>query len=490
VPSVLSSVNDATPPRWRRLLVEPRRPSVIAGHKNAPWFVVATVCVGAFMGQLDASIVALAFPRLQHDFHASLGAVTWVGLSYLLVLVATVAAMGRLSDMFGRKLLYTYGFAVFIVGSALCGLAPSLLTLDGFRVLQAMGAAMLQANSVAIIYLAVPRRSLGRAIGIQGAAQAVGLALGPAVGGLLLAAGGWRLLFLINVPFGLIGIVAGLLLIPRSRDLVGRVRFDWIGLLLFMPAVVALMGALSLGKDVGWTSVALIGAVVGGSLLATLFVRRERRTPAPMLDTRLFRSVSFSSGVASGLLSYLVMFGVLLVTPFFLERALDVGSGRTGLELAVMPLFLGLVAPFAGRLADRVGARPLTVSGMLLVAVALTILALTHPGQVMVVTVLALVGVGLGLFTPSNNASIMSSVPRRESGVASGVLNMTRGMGTALGLALTGLVYGLVSSPGQGLRLSMAFLATVSVASVLVTALRGGRGDARTPAGGASGLAS
>jgi EmrB/QacA subfamily drug resistance transporter len=482
---VLSDVqprNGAVPPWWRRLLVETPRPSSIRANKNAPWFVVATVCVGAFMGQLDASIVALAFPTLQHDFHASLGAVTWVGLSYLLVLVASVAAMGRLADMVGRKLLYTYGFAVFIVGSALCGLAPSLLALDGFRVLQAIGAAMLQANSVAIIYLAVPRRSLGRAIGIQGAAQAVGLALGPAVGGLLLAAGGWRLLFLVNVPFGLVGMIAGLLLIPRSRDLAARVQFDWLGLLLFVPAVGAFMGALSLGKDVGWTSMALIGSLLIASLLAAGFVLRERRTPAPMLDTRLFHSVSFSAGVVSGLLSYLVMFGVLLVTPFFLERALHIGSGRTGLELAVMPVFLGLVAPFAGRLADKVGARPLTVTGMLIVAGTLGILALSRPGQGMLVAGLALVGIGLGLFIPSNNAAIMSSAPRQESGVASGVLNMTRGMGTALGLALTGLVYGLVSSPGLGLRFSMAFLAMVAAAAVLVTALRGGRGDASTPA--------
>ena len=392
--------------------METRRPAAIATHRNAPWFVVATVCVGAFMGQLDASIVALAFPALRHDFHASLGAVTWVGLSYLLVLVATVAAMGRLADMVGRKLLYTYGFAVFIIGSALCGLAPSLPALDGFRVLQAVGAAMLQANSVAIIYLAVPRRSLGRAIGIQGAAQAIGLALGPAVGGLLLAAGGWRLLFLINVPFGLIGMVAGLLLIPRSRDLAGRVRFDWPGLMLFVPAVVALLGAVSLGNDFGWTSAALVGAVLAGSLLAAGFVLRERRTPAPMLDTRLFRSIPFSAGVASGLLSYLVMFGVLLVVPFFLEGALDVGSGRTGLELAVMPVFLGLVAPFAGRLADRLGARPLTMTGMVIVAVTLSVLAVSRPGQVMLVVGLALVGIGLGLFTPSNNAAIMSSAPK------------------------------------------------------------------------------
>jgi EmrB/QacA subfamily drug resistance transporter len=460
---------------WRRLLTENPRPSAVRAHRYAPWFAVATVCVGAFMGQLDASIVALAFPTLQRDFHASLGAVTWVGLAYLLVLVATVTAMGRLSDMFGRKLLYVYGFAVFIIGSALCGLAPDLAALDGFRVLQAVGAAMLQANSVAIIALAVPRRSLGRAIGIQGAAQAVGLALGPAVGGLLLAAGGWRLLFLVNVPFGVVGMVAGLFLIPRSRELAGRVRFDWPGLLLFVPAVIAVLAAISLGNTAGWTSTVILGSLAVGVALAAGFVRRERQTETPLLDTRLFRDISFSAGIASGLMSYLVMFGVLLVVPFFLERALGLGSGHTGLELAIMPVTLGLVAPFAGRLTDRVGARPLTVVGMLVVALTLIALALTRPGQPALIAALAVIGAGLGLFTPSNNAAIMASAPRSESGVASGVLNMTRGMGTALGLALTGMVYGLVAAPEQGLRVSMAFLAAVATAAVAVTAVRGGR---------------
>jgi MFS family permease len=458
-------VNNVAHVGWRRLLVEVRRPTAIAGHRNAPWFVVATVCVGAFMGQLDASIVALAFPTLQHDFRASLGAVTWVGLSYLLTLVATVTAVGRLADMVGRKLLYVYGFGVFIAGSALCSLAPSLGALEGFRVLQAVGAAMLQANSVAIIYLAVPHTSLGRSIGIQGAAQAVGLALGPAV--------------------GIVGMVAGLLFIPRSRNLAARVRFDWLGLTLLVPAVVLLVGAVSLGNDLGWTSAGLLGALTAGSLLAAGFIVRERKAPAPMLDTTLFRSIPFSAGVASGLLSYLVMFGVLLVVPFFLERAIGVGTGRTGLELALMPVFLGLTAPIAGRMADKVGARPLTVLGMVIIAATLCVLAVSRPGQAMLVVGLAFVGVGLGLFTPPNNAAIMSSAPRNMSGVASGVLNMTRGMGTSLGLALTGLVYGLAATPGQGLRSSITFLAAVAAVAVLLAASRGRRlpgGDKPAPA--------
>jgi MFS family permease len=165
---------------WHRLLVEPRRLRSVRDRPNAHWYAVAAVCVGALMGQLDASIVTVALPTLQRSLHASVGSVTWVGLSYLVVLVATVMAVGRFADMRGRKLLYVYGFVIFTAASVLCGLAPDLAALCGFRALQAIGAAMLQANSLAIIVLVVPARSLGRAVGLQGAADCSSL---PAGGG-------------------------------------------------------------------------------------------------------------------------------------------------------------------------------------------------------------------------------------------------------------------------------------------------------------------
>ncbi len=463
---------------WHRLLVEPRRPASIRTRENAYWLAVGAVCVGAFMGQLDASIVTVALPTLQRTFHASVAAVTWVGLSYLLVLVATVTAVGRFADMWGRKLLYVYGFAVFVIGSALCGLAPTLGALIAFRVLQAVGAAMLQANSVAIIVTAVPRASLGKAIGIQGAAQAIGLALGPSVGGLLLAAGGWRLIFLVNVPFGILGVIAGLLLIPRSLHLLERVPFDWKGLSLFFPAVVALLSAISFGNAAGWSSPLILGVIVVGLALAVAFVMWERHEPDPMLDLTLFRKTRFRRGIASGLLSYLVMFGVLFLVPFYFERGLGMGAGQAGLELMMMPLALGVVAPFAGRLADRLGARPLTVGGMSLVLLGLFALGALRPPTLGFLALLALVGTGLGCFTPPNNTTIMGSVPEQQSGVASGVLNMTRGLGTALGLALTGLVFDLAggTSPAhitvdRAFSLTAYFLAGAAMAAGALSAI-------------------
>jgi EmrB/QacA subfamily drug resistance transporter len=465
---------------WSRLLTEPRRPSRIRDRPSAHRYAVAAVCVGAFMGQLDASIVTLALPSLQRDFHTSVGAVTWVGLSYLLVLVTTVTAIGRFADMVGRKLLYLYGFGVFVIGSALCGLAPNLAALDAFRVLQALGAAMLQANSVAIIYLVTPRRALGRAIGIQGSAQALGLALGPSIGGLLLGAAGWRLIFWVNVPVGILGIVAGLLFIPRSQHLQRRVAFDWVGLGIFAPAIVALLVAVSLGNRLGWGSVEIIGLFTVAVACSLAFVGWERRARSPMLDLSLFSRPAFSAGIASGLLSYLVLFGTLFVVPFALERGQGLSAAQVGLELTVMPVALGMVAPLAGRCVDRFGARPLTVAGMALTAIMLGVLGLTHPSHVSFVVELGLVGIGLGLFTPANNAAIMGASPKESSGMASGVLNMTRGTGTAMGLAFTGLVFGLAGGEaangvdvGHGFSAALMFLAALAGVAAVLSGLRG-----------------
>jgi EmrB/QacA subfamily drug resistance transporter len=473
---------------WERLLIEPRRPQGIRDRPDAHWFAVAAVCVGAFMGQLDASIVTIALPTLQRTFDSSVGAVTWVGLSYLLVLVATVVAVGRFADMWGRKLLYVYGFVIFTVASALCGIAPGLGALCGFRALQAVGAAMLQANSLAIIVLVAPARALGRAIGLQGAAQAIGLALGPTVGGLLLAAGGWRLIFLVNVPFGIFGAVAAVLLVPRSRDLMARVRFDWMGLALFFPGVVALVSAISFGADLGWSSAVIVGLFAASAVLLALFIWHERRDRDPMLDLGLFRNARFSTGIASGVGSYLVMFGVLLLIPFFLERGQGLSAARAGLELMAMPLAFGVAAPLAGRLADRVGARPLTTSGMALVALGLVLAGATHPSTPWLLGLLALIGVGLGLFTSPNNASIMGAAPDQQAGMASGVLNMSRGLGTALGLAVTGTVFVVAGGDSGGtggaqhaFTVAAYVLGAVAVAAGLVSALRanGALADAR-----------
>ena len=444
--------------------------------------MVATVCFGAFMGQLDASIVTLAFPTLRHAFGASLASVQWVGQAYLIVLIGLLTAVGRYADMVGRKLLYTYGFVVFIVGSAACGLAPNLGALIAFRVLQGAGAAMLQANSVAIIAGAVPRRELGRAIGIQGAAQALGLALGPAVGGLLISAGGWRLIFFVNVPVGVVATVLAWLLVPRSRDLAARAAYDWLGLAMFVPAIAAIILAITYGNKEGWSSPAILAGLIAGTCLLASFAAREKRAAHPLIDLRLLARPAFSAGVTTGLFSYMVLFGLLTVAPFLLEIGHRQGTGAAGLELFLLPLGVGIAAPIAGHSSDKIGARPLTTGGMALGGAALALSAILRDNLAGVLVLLLLAGVGIGTFTPPNNAAIMGAAPRHQSGMASGVLNMTRGLGTSLGLALAGLAYttgaGLHAHPSATEALSgytdaAWLLAAAALGAAVIAAVRG-----------------
>jgi Na+/melibiose symporter-like transporter len=205
--------------------------------------------------------------------------------------------------------------------------------------------------------------------------------------------------------------------------------------------VVALLSAISFGNTEGWTSPVIVFLFLAALVLGAAFVVRERACAEPMLDLALFSHRRFAVGITSGMLSYLVLFGVLFLVPFYLDRGLGLGSGRAGLELMAMPLAQGIAAPFAGRAADRFGARTLTAGGMLLTAAGLAVLGCTRPPVLGFVLLLGVIGAGLGCFTPPNNAAIMGSVPRQQAGVASGVLNMTRGIGTALGLAVTGLIF-------------------------------------------------
>src|SRR5215475_4268837 len=222
------------------LLAEAPRPEAIRRHRMAPWLAVAVVCFGAFMGQLDASIVTLTFRPMEQEFGATLAAVQWVSLAYLLVLVAFVTPAGRIADAVGRQLGYGYGFFVFTAGSAACAFAPSLGVLIACRLLQAIGAAMLQANSVALVTTSVPRDRMRLALSVQAAAQAIGLGLGPTLGGLLTDAAGWRAVYWINVPVGIAAVLAGRLLLPRTRQLSSARAFDWPGAVLLATATTAL----------------------------------------------------------------------------------------------------------------------------------------------------------------------------------------------------------------------------------------------------------
>ena len=467
---------------WR----EPAPLRGVARLNCYPWLVVGTVCIGAFMGQVDASIAQLVLPDVEAAFHASIGAAAWVSIAYLLVAAAMLPVFGRLADMFGRKLLYCGGFVVFVAGSALCGMAPSLDTLVAARVLQALGAGLLQANSIAIIVAAAAAPRRGRALGVQSAAQAVGLSAGPALGGFLIAALGWRWVFWINLPVGLLGAVLGFLVLPRTERPAGAVTpgiatFDLAGAVLLVPSLGLLMFALNEAGHAGPRSPLLIGPLLVGVLLLIGFVRREQRTRSPLIHLGLFRNTVFVAGNVAGLLSYATLFGAFFVLPFVLEQAYGDSSLAAGLRLTVIPAALGLVAPVSGALYDRLGARFLTVSGMAAALVGLLVLSFAlGTGRLTLATAaLAVFGIGQGLFTAPNNSAIMASASAEQSGQAGGVLFVMRSLGMSLGISLASVIMAwqlpvLPDRPQATLGVPVQLLIRGAVASFIVFAALAG----------------
>lgn len=418
-------------------------------RRSYHWFVVGTVCIGAFMAAVDASIVNIALPLLQRYFHVGLSTITWISLVYLLTLASLIIPLGRIADLVGRRWMYAIGFSVFIIGSFLCGISTALSFLLVSRVVQAVGAAMLQANSVAIITAATPAHDRGKAIGIQGSAQAIGLSIGPAIGGTLLSFLSWRWIFFVNVPIGIVGTILGVLMLPPDRPPAVREHFDFAGAIALALPLVAMIYVLNTGGDLGWTSPAVIASCIVAVCGFTAFFIIERRTKNPMLDISLFRIPVIMMGSITGVLSFAVMYAVTLLGPFELDHLGALPSYTAGLYMMVIPLGMTVFTPVSGALADRFGTRLLTVLGMFVaiagtVALAASVSLLHHNGgYVLLLAGFFLVGTGLGVFTPPNNSSVMASSPKHHLGVTGGILNMSRTMGMSIGVTLGGLFYRL-----------------------------------------------
>ncbi|MBV2153424.1 MFS transporter [Kitasatospora sp. SUK 42] len=476
-----------------RLLTERPRPRGIAGWRHAHWLAVGTVCLGAFLGQLDASIIALVFPALGRHFDAGFAAVEWVALAYLLVLVALLAPIGWLSDLVGRKTMYIGGFAVFGLSSLGAGFAGSLWILVGCRAVQAVGAAMMQANSVALVARGVPEHAMRRALGIQAAAQGLGLALGPSLGGLLIEHASWQWVFWVNVPIAAFGILAGWYLLPRTRteapeprareartavvpgprrahgsDDPRESRFDLPGMLLLTGATTALLLALSTASGLplpGWAVAVLL---LASAVLVVALVRQERRAARPILAPGLVNTPGVRSGLAVALIGYLLLFCPLVIGPVLLTGA-GVSTAGAGLLVTLLPAAFALAATVGGALLPRgwsdvtrcrFGAA-VAGAGLLLFAV-LPVSGATVAGPLLVA------GFGLGLLLPANNALVMRAIPAECSAVGGGMVNMARSLGTALGMALSVLGVHLAGGASGG-RTVLVVLAAVAVAAAALT---------------------
>lgn len=418
---------------------EPEPLAAIVSKPWHPWLVVGLVCIGAFIGQLDATIVQLALPTLRATFGVRLETVSWVSLAYLVSFAAFLPVFGRLCQMMGRKALYLIGYTLFVAASALCALAPDITSLIVFRVLQGMGGALLGANSISILVKAVDEERRGHALGFFAAAQAIGMSAGPAVGGVLLGLLGWRSIFWLSVPFGVLAVIGGWLALPRTPDADPDATFDRRGALLLGPGLVCLVLALNQMTAWGPASPAILGCGAAAVVLLSLLVRQERACPAPLVDLRLFASRGFALGAAAVILAYAMLYGMFFLMSFRLEHGFGDSPMQAGLRLAIIPVILGLVAPLSGGLSNRLGARLLGMGGMAACILALAILdlraAAPDSSRLLGSVAFVLFGAGLGVFIAPNNHETLKAAPAPLAGQAGAMLNLMRVLGTSLGVA-------------------------------------------------------
>ncbi len=415
-----------------------------------------------------AQVVTTAFATIRSDFDASVETLQWTVNTYNLsfaVLLLTGAAVG---DRFGRRAMFAAGILVFALASVGCALSGSAASLIAARAAQGAGAALVMPLAMAILSGAFPTDERARALGIFSGVTGFALIIGPAVGGFITESFGWRWIFWINLPIGLIAVA---LVFSRLRESFGpTARLDIPGLGIVAAAALALVWGLLRGNMAGWTSRETVGALAAGTLLAVAFVVWELRVPAPMVPMRLFRARAFASGVAASFLFYAAMYGVLFLLPQFLQAALGYGPFGAGLRLLPWTATLFVTAPIAGALVNKAGERLLVVAGLLMQAIGLGWIAINAaPGMAYseLVAPLLLAGVGVSMAMPAAQNAILGSVAATEIGKASGVFNMARFIGGMFGIAAMVAVFSANGAVDSAASFSAGFAASMRVAAAL-----------------------
>lgn len=409
--------------------------------------IVIVIALGSFMAGLDATIVNIALPAIAKSFDVSTVAVSWVLNAYLIILVSLLLAASRLGDMKGYRNIFLGGFALFTLGSALCGLSPTLDILILSRMLQAVGGAVISALGAVMVtsYLSASLR--GQALGIVAMFTMLGAALGPVVGGFLTSAFSWQYIFLVNLPVGVVAIILGMHILPRRDPVAPEAKMDHAGIGLVFVALGTLIFGLTTLK--GSTPVTGITALVVSAVFWILFFLVERRTSEPLVSLGLFKNRGYTLQNINVMLIQMALAGVMVIMPFYLEMVKKIPADNAGTILLALPIGMILTAPLSGKISDVIGTKKPIITGFAICTVALfllsTISARTSVGHIGVY--LFLLGTGTGIaFSPLNSA-VMGECPVKDRGSTSGLVKMMTNLGSSLGVAMVMLVATVAAGP-------------------------------------------
>jgi len=432
-------------------------------------WAVATIALGITLAVMDSAIANVALPTIARDLHTNSAFSIWVVNGYQLAIMISLLPLSSLGDILGYRKIYIAGLIVFVIASLACALSDSLLTLTLARVLQGFGAAGIMSVNTALVRFIYPARMLGRGIGINAVVVAIAAAVGPSVASAILSVAQWPWLFAVNVPIGVAGLAIGIFALPATPR--SPHPFDLKGAVLSALTFGLLIGGIDAGGhgEAAW----LCTLAIGGSIVfGTLLVRRELAMPSPLLPVDLLRIPVFSLSVGTSICSFAAQMLALVALPFHLQAANGYSAVETGLLITPWPIAVGLVAPIAGRLADRYPAGLLGCAGLAVFALGLLLLALMpqHPAFAAVAWRMAVCGAGFGLFQSPNNRAMISSAPPERSGGASGMLGTARLLGQTTGAALVALLFGRMADNATTAALYIA--SGFAVIAAIVSSLR------------------
>ena len=432
---------------------EKSAPSPLRVH---PYLVLAICCMCLLLLTMDVTIISVALPAIQLDLHASLAGLQWVVDAYTLILASLMIFSGSMSDRYGRRRFFQIGLTLFCAGSLLCSLAHSIGGLIFYRVLQGLGASVLNSVAIAIIAHVFPDpKERVRAIGIWGAVLGISLAIGPVLGGALTQTIGWRAIFWINLPVCVAAMALTARFVPESKAARAR-AFDPAGQILVLTFLLSLTYAIIESPQDGWTSVPSLVLFAVAALCMILFLVLERRCRHPLIDLRFFRSVPFTSAFVLALLSHASFAGFLFLNALYLQQVRGYSAFHTGLCTLPCAVMIIVMSPLSGRMVGRYGARPsLAVAGLgfLLSTLLLTLLSPETPLPQMMLAY-ALFGIGMGMINPTITNSSVSGMPLAQAGVAGSIASTGRQVGIALGVAVAGAI--LSTSRARGMNFTQA----------------------------------
>ena len=433
------------------------------------------------LSSLGTSIANVALPTLAQVFGASFQEVQWIVLAYLLAITTLIVSAGRLGDIMGRRRLLLAGIFLFTSASILCGIAPNLWFLIAARAVQGLGAAVMMSLSIAFVGETVPKENTGSAMGLLGTMSAVGTALGPSLGGILISGAGWRWIFLVNIPVGVLTFFLAHRRLPADSQMPedSRSGFDSLGTLLLVLTLASYALAMTIGR--GNFGLLNAGLLLSAALGVGLFVFAQKKISSPLIRLAIFREPGLTAGLAAGALVSTVLMATLVVGPFYLSRGLGLNTALVGVVMSVGPLVVALAGIPVGFLVDSLGAARVTVFGLIGITIGslvISVIPMTFgiPGYIVPIVVIT---VGYAMFQTANNTAVMKDVRPEQRGTISGMLNLSRNLGLVTGASVMGAVFAFASGTSDvttaqaeaiaaGMRITFAVAAFLTAIALVI----------------------